>query len=67
MRLNNNGSREVVKEILDIIMVNEDKNVKWICGLKKKLIIFTYCFKLVFILNYIIKLFYQTYLIYSMI
>ena len=40
MRSDNNKSREVVKDIVDVIKSNEDKNIKWICGLKNKWILF---------------------------
>ena len=55
---------EEQKKIMKIIRINKDKNVKWRCGVKNKLIIFTYYSKLFFTLSHIIKLFYQTYLIY---
>ena len=42
------------REIIKVIKVNDDKNVKERC---KKLIIFTY-YLLFFILNHIIQLFY---------
>ena len=53
-------------KIVKIIKVNGDKKIKWRSGLNNKLIVFTYYLKLSFILNHIIKLFYQTYLIYLM-
>ena len=48
MRSDNNKSREVVKDIVDVIKSNEDKNIKWICGLKNKWILFTYYLKVIF-------------------
>ena len=48
-------------------MINKDKNIKWGYRFKNKLIVFTYYLKLFFILSHIIKLFYQTYLIYLII
>ena len=61
---NNNEGRWVVKGIIEVIKINKDKNIKWIYGLKNKLIIFTYYLKLFFTLNHTIKLLYQIYLIY---
>ena len=56
----NNGGRKVVKKIVEVIKTNESKKVKCKYRFKNKLIIFTYYLKLFFTLNYIIKLFYQT-------
>ena len=47
-------------------MINKGKKIKWIYEFKNKLIIFTYYYKLFFILSHIIELFYQIYLIYLM-
>ena len=60
--MSKNRDCRIVKEIVEVIRVNENKNVKWKCEFKNKLIIFTYYLTL----NYIIKLFYQIYLIYLM-
>ena len=59
--------RKVVNDIIDVTIVNDDKNIKWNYELKNKLIIFTYYLKLFFTLSYTIELFYQTYLIYLII
>ena len=64
MKLSNSRVDAVVREIIEIIRINEDKNIKWKYKLKDKLIILTYHLKLLFTLSYIIKSFYQTYLIY---
>ena len=56
--MSNNRGGGIVKEIVEIIMVNKDKKVKLRCKLKNKLIIFTYYLNLFLILSYIIKLFY---------
>ena len=61
---NNNGDRAMVKEIVKISKTNKNKKIKLRYGFKNKLIGFTYYLKLFFILNFTIKLFYQTYLIY---
>ena len=66
MKLSNNKVDAVVREIIEVIRINEDKNIKWKYKLKDKLIILTYHLKLLFTLSYIIKSFYQTYLIYLM-
>ena len=66
MKLSNSRVDAVVREIIEIIRINEDKNIKWKYKLKDKLIILTYHLKLLFTLSYIIKSFYQTYLIYLM-
>ena len=66
MRSSNNGDHEVVKGVVKIIRTNHGKKVKWKCRLKNKLIVFTYYLKLFLTLSHIIKLFYQTYLIYLM-
>ena len=59
--------RKVVNDIIDVTIVNDDKNIKWNYELKNKLIIFTYYLKLFFTLSYTIELFYQPYLIYLII
>ena len=64
MKLSNGRVDGVVREIIEVIRINEDKNIKWKYKLKDKLIILTYHLKLLFTLSYIIKSFYQTYLIY---
>ena len=56
--MNNNEDCGVAKEIVKVIKINER------CKFKNKLIVFTYYLKLFLILSHIIKLFYQTYLIY---
>ena len=61
--MRNTGGCEVIKEIVDVIKVNEDKKVQWKYEVKNKLIIFTYYLKLFLILSYTIKLFYQIYII----
>ena len=66
MKLSNSRVDAVVREIIEVIRINEDKNIKWKYKLKDKLIILTYHLKLLFTLSYIIKSFYQTYLIYLM-
>ena len=62
--MSNNEGCKVVKEIVKIIGVNNDKKVKWKCQIKNKLIVFIYYLKLFFTLSHTIILFYQTYLIY---
>ena len=61
--MNDNEGCGVAKEIMKVIRINGDKNVKWKYELKNKLIVFTYYLKLFFILSHTIELFYQTYLI----
>ena len=63
---NNIGGCRIVKEIMKVIKINEDKKIKWKYGFKNKLIVFTYYLKLFFSLNHTIKLFYHIYLIYLM-
>ena len=62
--LNNNRGHGVIKKIVEVTRTNMGKKIKWRYKLKNKLIIFIYYLKLFFTLNHIIKLFYQTYLIY---
>ena len=63
---NNIGGCRIVKEIMKVIKINEDKKIKWKYGFKNKLIVFTYYLKLFFSLNHTIKLFYHIYLIFLM-
>ena len=56
----------MVKVIVEVIRVNKDKNIKWRCRPKNKLIILTYYLKLFLTLSRTIKLFDQIYLIYLM-
>ena len=60
--MSNNGGHRVAKEILEVIRVNKGKKVKWRYEFKSKLILFTYYLELFLALSYIIKLFYQTFL-----
>ena len=60
----NNGGRKVVKKIVEVIKTNESKKIKCKYRFKNKLIIFIYKLIFIFIFSDIIKLFYQTYLIY---
>ena len=64
--MRNNGGHGIIKEIVEVIITNNGKKIKQRYGLKNKLIIFTSYSKLFFTLIYIIKLFYQIYLIYLM-
>ena len=43
---------------MEVIIANDDKNVKWKYELKNKLIIFIYYLKIFLTLSYSIKLFY---------
>ena len=63
----NNVGRRIIKVIIEKIMINDDKKIKYKYKFDNKLIIFIYYLKLFFIINYIIKLFYQIYLIYLII
>ena len=58
--MNNNRGCGIAKEIMQEIMVNKDKKVKW----RYEIDCFYLLLKIIFYLNHIIKLFYQTYLIY---
>ena len=49
---------------MKVIRANDDKNVKWKCGLKNKVFYYYYYLKMFSTVSHIIKLFYQTYLIY---
>ena len=62
-RSSNNKGSEIVKEVVNVIRINDGKNVKWKYALKNKLIIFTYYLKLFLILSHTIELLYQIYLI----
>ena len=43
---------------MEVIIANDDKNIKWKYELKNKLIIFIYYLKIFLTLSYSIKLFY---------
>ena len=53
-RLSNNGVCGAIKEIIEVIKANMDKNVKYRRELKNKFIVFIYYLKLFFTLNHII-------------
>ena len=48
---NNNVGHRIVKKIVKITKINEDKKIKQRCELKNKLIIFIYHLKLFFTLS----------------
>ena len=62
--MSNSEGYGIVKKIVEVIIINEGKNVKWRFRLNNKLIIFTYYLKWFLTLSQTIKLFYQIYLIY---
>ena len=64
--MSDNEGYGIVKKIIEVIKINGDKNIKWIYELKNKFILFIYYLKLFLNLSYIIKLFYQIYLIFLM-
>ena len=64
--MSDNEGYGIIKEMIEVIRINMDKNIKWIYELKNKLILFFYYLKLILNLSYIIKLFYQIYLIFLM-
>ena len=47
--LSKSGGYEIIKKIIEVIRVNENKNVKWKYEFKNKLSIFIYYLKLFFI------------------
>ena len=53
----NNIGRRIIKVIIEKIMINDDKKIKYKYKFYNKLIIFIYYLKLFFIVSYIIKLF----------
>ena len=53
----NNVGRRIIKVIIEKIMINDDKKIKYKYKFDNKLIIFIYYLKLFFIVSYIIKLF----------
>ena len=54
----NNVGRRIIKVIIEKIMINDDKKIKYKYKFYNKLIIFIYYLKLFFILSDIIKSFY---------
>ena len=54
----------MVKKIVEIIIANEGKKIKWKFRLNNKLIIFIYYLKWFLTLSHTFKLFYQIYLVY---
>ena len=64
--MSDNEGYGIVKKIIEVIKINGDKNIKWIYELKNKFILFIYYLKLFLNLSYIIKFFYQIYLIFLM-
>ena len=64
MRSSNNEDHRITKEIMEVIRINVNKNVKQKYRFKNELFVFTYYLNLFFTLSHTINLFYQTYLIY---
>ena len=62
--MSNSEGYGIAKKIVEVIITNEGKNIKWRFRLNNKLIIFTYYLKWFLTLSQTIKLFYQIYLIY---